>query len=1042
MKKVKIFASVLACLILIASAALGQIVTSKIMGKVTDAERTPLPGVTVEAKSPAMVGTATAVTDAGGFYRFLSLVPGNYKLTFILAGFKSLVRDNVPLALGQTLDFNVTMELGKIEEEITVVGQSPLIDIKSTVKGQVMTKEVFAFLPKSRNFDGLVSTVPGVQYDRNTGGLSVDGATGSENVWYIDGSDITNIHVGTRAQSAVFEFVEEIKVTATGYPAEFGGSMGGVVNVVTRSGGNAYHGDVITYYNNNNQWMLGHARDYLRLSPTNSELAEYANTDDLYGRTPNYRMEGVFSLGGYIIKDRLWFFGAADPVFSQTRGQRYFMTDPAPQQYLSYVQRNWEYNAQFKLTAQPLKGLRMGASLVNNYSRYRGAMPPVEGTGTKTYDYYKEGFDYPNFSSNATADYTMGNNLLFSLRGGYFRTNITNQQIFMPTTRWYFNLTNINYPGVPASLQRATGWTNFAGTTYTYNKYVLLRWNINFDTNYYLDLYGQHSIKFGVLFERQQENVDRSVQHPMVGLYWGQAYVFPDGRVANGTYGHYEIRSSYTSPYGWYWNIHRDRWAMYVQDSWTLLNKLTLNLGVRAESEYIPSFSTVDPEQAKITPIKFNFGEKLAPHIGAIYDVFGDSSLKVYGSYSILYDVMKLYMAEGAYGGFKWKTDYYSMDNYNWANIAASGDITNQADQAAGGTYIGTRDWRMTSWDTTNPDMKPVSQRDFVFGVEKKLSDTVLVYARLTQRHLIRTIEDIGVLVRVSPTEISEEYYIDNPGFGWSLPVSQGGKFDDKTAAGNTYWVEPKATREYWGVNIGVDKRFSNNWQAGFNYTWSRTAGNYGGLSSSDEGGRTSPNVERYWDGWFLQYDIHGKELVGPVPQDRTHYFKGWGSYTFPFGLSIGIIGYARSGLPMTSQLAFRDMQGYYPENRFAWIDQNPKNPSTSTFDVSQKRLPFTVWADLYVEYNLRLAEKYSVQINLTIFNVTNTKTAQDIYNLMNRITMQPTDDQILLGTYDYKAALRVPYGTAGTVRPDVRYGMYSAYFDPWSVRLGAKLSF
>jgi hypothetical protein len=545
-----------------------------------------------------------------------------------------------------------------------------------------------------------------------------------------------------------------------------------------------------------------------------------------------------------------------------------------------------------------------------------------------------------------------------------------------------------------------------------------------------------------VLFERQQENVDNSALHPLVDLYWGQEYVFPDGTtVANGTYGHYEIRSSFTSPYGNYWNIHRDRWAIYVQDSWTLLNKLTLNLGLRTETEYIPSFSTVDPKERDIKPINFHFADKLAPHIGAIYDVFGDSSLKVYGSYSILYDVMKLYMAEGAYGGFQWVTDYYDLDNYNWPAIAASGDIKNQADQAAGGDYRGTQNWRMTSWDTTNPDMKPVSQRDLVFGVEKKLSDTVLVFARLTQRHLIRTIEDIGVLVRVSPTEISELYYIDNPGFGWSLPVSQGGRFDDKTAAGNTYWPEPKAKREYLGVNIGIDKRFSNNWQAGFNYTWSRTAGNYGGLASTDEGGRVGPNVERYFDGWFLQYDIHGKDLTGPLPQDRTHYLKGYGSYTFPFGLSIGFVGYARSGIPLSSYFRMRSMQGYYPENRMSWIDYNVLDPRASTFDVSKKRLPFTAWADLYLEYNLRLAEKYSVQLNLTITNVTNTKTVTGVWNQMNRVYAMPTDDQIILG-YDYKAVLRIPYGTAGSVRPDIRYGMNTGYFDPWSVRLGAKLSF
>ena len=102
-------------------------------------------------------------------------------------------------------------------------------------------------------------------------------------------------------------------------------------------------------------------------------------------------------------------------------------------------------------------------------------------------------------------------------------------------------------------------------------------------------------------------------------------------------------------------------------------------------------------------PIKFGFGDKLAPRLGAVYDVFGDSSLKVFASFGIYYDVMKLYQAEGSFGGFKWKTDYYKLDNPNFSNIAASGVLNDQASQAAGGTYMGTIDCRMPSFDTSGP---------------------------------------------------------------------------------------------------------------------------------------------------------------------------------------------------------------------------------------------------------------------------------------------------------------------------------------------------
>ena len=115
---------------------------------------------------------------------------------------------------------------------------------------------------------------------------------------------------------------------------------------------------------------------------------------------------------------------------------------------------------------------------------------------------------------------------------------------------------------------------------------------------------------------------------------------------------------------------------MYLQDSWTLGGKLTLNAGLRTESEYIPTFNPDVPDQFK-KPINFGFADKLAPRFGAVYDVFGDSTLKVFGSFGIYYDVMKLYMAEGAFGGFKWQTDYYTLDNPDYRLIAANGLVSN-----------------------------------------------------------------------------------------------------------------------------------------------------------------------------------------------------------------------------------------------------------------------------------------------------------------------------------------------------------------------------
>ncbi len=992
----------------------------KITGKVADDQGNALPGVTVEAISPKLVGKAATVTDDGGSFRLLALPSGTYEMSFSLQGFRTLVRKDILLQMSQTIVINVTLTQAAIEEQVTVVGQSPLIDVKSTVKGMTMTKEMFMSLPRSRNFDGLLSTVPGVQYDNVGGGLLVDGATGTENMWYMDGSDITQPHIGTRGQGAVMELVEEVKVTASGYNAEFGGSMGGVVNVITRSGGNSFHGDIIGFYEDRSTVMYGKARDYGRWDPYDDEVWQYVNDDDLYfdggsGRDPYTRLEGVFSLGGYLWKDRLWFFGSFNPQYSNETGMRGFDSAHPEVRTQEFNRYDHVWNGQFKLTAAPLAGMRISASFVNNWSNYRGAIPSINGTSSSTYAWDAEGYDYPNYSAAALLDYSISNSLLMSVRGGYAMSDTTNQQIAPTGTSYYFNYSNYIYQTDPyyvanPSKLHYAGYANSSMWQET-QQYKLEKYSVNSDLTYYANLGGEHAFKGGVQWIRDQEDVSRVAPFPRITLNWGRGYYgLATGLPVMGKYGHYQIRSGWTSIYGWNWNIHRNSWSLYLQDSWTIGGKLTINAGVRTESEYIPAFtSDLSAEGASAKPVQFDFGEKLAPRIGLVYDVFGDSNLKVFGSFGIYYDVMKLYMAEGAFGGFKWKTDYYELNNPDFDLIAASGKLDDRASQEAGGKYVGTMDWRIPSWDSTNPDMKPVSQREISLGAEKKLAENVSLSVRLVNKHLIRTIEDIGVL-----TPEGEAYYTDNPGEGWSLPISQGGKFDDK------YWPCPKATREHYAMNLALEKRFSNNWQGGVNYTLSSTEGNYGGLSSTDEGNRNSPNVERYFDLWFITYDLQGKELDGALPQDRTHYFKAYGSYAFPFGLTIGIVGYSRSGMPLTTGLNANNVE-IYPENR-----------------ADLGRMPWTTWADIYVEYTLRLG-KTSASLNLQLNNFTNTKTWQSYENSPNRVNMDISDDEILSESFDWQSALNAP---GDPYFKAINFKEPLTQFARWSARVGARFSF
>jgi hypothetical protein len=1013
----------------------------KIIGKVVDNQGNALPGVTVEATSPKLVGKAATVTDAKGTFRLMALPSGYYEITFSLQGFKKVVRKAVYLDLSETMVLNETLEQAAVEEEVTVIGQSPLIDVKSTVKGMAMTKEVFLALPRGRAFDSLISTIPGVQNEDVSAGISVDGASGAENMWYADGADMTDFHLGIKGQNIVLELLDEVKVTASGYNAEFGGSMGGVVNVITRSGGNEFHGDIMGYYENNRQWMRGHARDYLRQDPNDYTIWEYVNNDTLYfnggkDRDRYNRYEGVFSLGGYIIKDKLWFFGSFNPIYYQTAAKRDFDAREGP--FSTFYNKNYDYNASLRLSAAPSTGFRLSASFINNFTKYRGALPDIQGIDDPTYEWGKEGFDYPNWTAALTADYSFGNNLLVSYRAGWHTQNTNNQQILPPdSSTYYFSYSNNTYKSDPfyiahPDLLHSSGWTNSNMIRDT-EKYLQEKISNNIDVSYYLNWKGEHALKAGIGYAYLHENVYEAATHPRVYLGFGRttsALGFPVGVGADpsspyyGAYGYYYIRGSWTQPInGGAWNVHANNWSLYAQDSWTIKNRLTINFGLRADSQYIPSL-TSDTSYANFTdkPVKFDLGQMIAPRLGVVYDVFGDSSLKVFASLGIYYDVMKLYMAELTFGGWKRKQDYYSLTTPDWTKIAASGAFDDRTSQEAGGTYAGSLDFLPPSFGRVDPDLKPTAQREISFGAEKKLMEDLSFSARFVNKHLLRTIEDVGVFETVvnpdGTTDITETFYVTNPGYGWSRPVSQGGKFTD------AYWPAPKATREYYGLNLALEKRFSHNWQGGINYTLSRVAGNYSGLASSDEVsggvGRLGPNVELYYDDWFIMYDASGKVLKGPLPQDRTHYLKAYGAYSFPFGLTVGVIAYGRSGLPLTTKLLLNDRY-IYPENRD---------------DLG--RLPFTFWADIYLEYALRVGGKYRASVNFQVNNFTNTSTVQSRITDLNLDGIYADYPQILDGT------LARDYRTMVVDAGDTNQGfnLWSTRFAPWSARLGIKFSF
>ena len=309
---------VLALLMPSVAAAQGALERGTLTGTVRDASGGVLPGVTVEAASPVLIEKArTAVTDSAGVYRIVNLDPGSYTLTFTLAGFSQVKRENIEVRGSATLTIPVDMRVGNITETVVVSGESPVVDVQSTRRQAVIDGDVVSVLPGTRSTGSLITMVPGLE----TFGAALNpspqlvfffsrGGPNSEGRFNVNGMPVANAFAGGGGSSLVYDTVnvDEIAFTLAGGMGET--DVGGpVLNIVPRSGGNAFQGQAFTNFSN----------DALRGNNLTSELSAPAPGPNLR-ETPGIikAYDSNISYGGPIVHDRLWFFGSYRKLNTET----------------------------------------------------------------------------------------------------------------------------------------------------------------------------------------------------------------------------------------------------------------------------------------------------------------------------------------------------------------------------------------------------------------------------------------------------------------------------------------------------------------------------------------------------------------------------------------------------------------------------------------------------------------------------------------------------------------------------------------------------
>ena len=307
---------------------------------------------------------------------------------------------------------------------------------------------------------------------------------------------------------------------------------------------------------------------------------------------------------------------------------------------------------------------------------------------------------------------------------------------------------------------------------------------------------GSHLLKGGVGVRHTVNDVNLFYPGGYVVLNWNRSFTSTASgstKTGRGIYGYYEVNDRLTTG-----AVKANMPSLYVQDTWTIGNRLTLNLGVRTEKETIPSFR----EDIKANAFDFNFNDKIAPRVGASFDVLGNGRLKAFGSWGRYFDWVRYELARGSYGGDKWNVYYRALDTLDVFSL----NLSNKPGADLWGSASGFRDRRVPNFDSTEPNIKPMYQDATNAGIEYQINPTTVFGATYVHNKLTRTIEDLGGVVNGD-----EVYVIGNPGEGLGAITPASGKTPP--------FATPLPLRQDDALELTLSRRFSQSWFASGNVT-------------------------------------------------------------------------------------------------------------------------------------------------------------------------------------------------------------------------------
>ncbi len=971
-RRFKLLLASLSILLLISATAFSQQTGGTIEGTIKDSQGAVIPNVNVLVKGINVGFNRTVQSDENGVFKVQQVPPGDYNLTVLAtAGFgeKSI---NVSVAVEKITTTTIELTVGKQTVNVDVISDPTGISVDSTdSKIQTnITSKLIDTLPKGVNFSSILKVSPATRPEPLSGQFQVDGASGSENSFVIDGQDVTNFRTGTLnlTNSIPSSLVQEVQIKTSGFEAEHGGASGGVIVVSTKGGSDRWSGEFGTQFDISKFQAQGtSATGVFQSSATTQKLFSIQQPRD--GGVNSYPNA---TIGGAIVKKRLWALGSYSPqIFSRTRDVRYYNSDPTNlviNPNFSNVDRYEDKNtfnyAFGRIDSSPTDNIRLFASFLWNPTVTEGFFPlaPISVGGTP--------------SSQVIGGTTFSGPSLAALQGGRINANtFTSQATWTPTGksvlsvrygRGFLNQRGVGSYAVPsetrfqcAGLSSSVAYTSGSAgcarlfqnnlNNSTLLRDVSIRNTFNADFSYFLNFGGSHNFKGGYEYGTIKNDVSQGFKSTgIVTLQYGRDFDFYGVGGSCATIANC-IGVGRMTRFGTQGVASNKYQGIYFQDKWQPIKNLSLNLGIRAEKEDLPAFNT---NGTGGQPISFDWGKKIAPRLGVSYDPFGDGKTRIFGSFGLFYDRLKFDLPRGSFGGDFFRRDYFPIlstnprfDYYTPSRIIGSftDPIGGGNPSLRGGLSILQQDFRIPSNITpaqftalglpiggVDPDLKPFTQSEITFGFERELSKLFVISARFTRKNVEEAIEDQANLGAFE----AESYIIGNPAKGFA--------FKQRQAAGYAKQIESQ--RLYRGLEIVLNKRLSDNYFFSANYTYSRLKGNYSGLASSDEivngVGRTSPGVNRFFDYVNNGFNALGEPDNGLLATDRPHSFKAYGGYSFDW---------FKNAAHVTDFSFFTTVQSGTPQTTFIGIVQTTvvlskrgdlgRSPrfSSSDFSISHK---------------------------------------------------------------------------------------------------------